>query len=122
MSLTFLQLSQMVVGFWVNLYAFSIKNRGLECDISYHHLNIGFAIYASYFGLFLNFFLNAYLFGRGGSGRSMIWGKGHRPAQPNEPTDKNGNLVNGKAGEPVSGPGNENSHGYGLRNRVGTNA
>jgi len=103
MSLTFLQLSQMVIGFWVNMYAYTVKNEGLECDISYHHLQIGFGIYASYFALFLNFFYNAYFGGK----RKQALNKKPSPVGIQKNSTANGHA---------------NGHGYGLRNRVGTNA
>jgi len=60
MGITCLQLSQMVVGLAVNFHAYSTKNSGGSCDISYHHLNMGLTMYASYFALFINFFYKAY--------------------------------------------------------------
>jgi hypothetical protein len=50
----------MVVGLAVNLYAYRTKNVGDYCDVPYHHLNMGLAMYASYFALFINFFYKAY--------------------------------------------------------------
>jgi elongation of very long chain fatty acids protein 6 len=62
MAITSLQLSQMVVGVGVNVYAARVKGEGqLPCDVSSHHLNLGFAMYASYFCLFAHFFYKAYL-------------------------------------------------------------
>jgi len=60
MAITTLQLSQMVLGVTVNLYAYSTKNKNISCDVKYHHLNVGLATYASYFLLFTNFFYRAY--------------------------------------------------------------
>lgn len=60
MTITTLQLSQMVLGVTVNLYAYSTKNKNINCDVKYHHLNVGLATYASYFLLFTNFFYRAY--------------------------------------------------------------
>jgi len=60
MFITTLQLSQMVLGVGVNLYAYTMKNTGVECDVAYHHLNMGLCMYASYFALFINFFYGAY--------------------------------------------------------------
>lgn len=110
MSITFLQLSQMVIGFWVNMYAYTVKNRKLECDISYHHLNIGFGIYASYFALFLNFFYSAY-FGRTLREKLDRLGISKKLDLPNGSAKNNGAVVS-----------NGNNHNYGLRNRVGTSA
>lgn len=63
MTITILQLSQMVVGVIVNGYAYVAKAKGLECDVTHHHLHLGLAMYASYFILFAHFFYKAY-FGR----------------------------------------------------------
>jgi len=60
-SITLFQLSQMVVGIVVNSYAYWVKMNGEACDISYHHLHMGFLMYASYFVLFAHFFHQAYL-------------------------------------------------------------
>jgi hypothetical protein len=61
MTITTLQLSQMFVGVVVNVYAYFSKLRGVDCDISYYHLNLGLIMYASYFLLFAEFFHRAYL-------------------------------------------------------------
>ncbi len=68
MGITCLQLSQMVVGLVVNFYAYTTKLNGDSCDISYHHLNMGLVMYASYFALFIHFFVQAY-FGRKPQGK-----------------------------------------------------
>lgn len=60
MVLTGFQLSQMVVGLVVNFHAYATKLNGDACDISYHHLNMGLVMYASYFLLFAKFFFQAY--------------------------------------------------------------
>lgn len=59
--ITSLQLAQMIVGIFVNLTAYSRKNRGLSCEVSYENIFWSFAMYFSYFLLFFNFFKNAYL-------------------------------------------------------------
>jgi len=69
MTITILQLSQMIVGVVVNGYAFAAKSKGLDCDVSHHHLNLGLAMYASYFVLFAHFFYRAY-FSRTGKHKS----------------------------------------------------
>jgi len=60
MTITILQLSQMVVGVIVNGYAYKTKAKGFDCDVSSHHLQMGLAMYASYFVLFAHFFYKAY--------------------------------------------------------------
>jgi len=60
MAITALQLSQMVVGVGVNVYAALTKYQGGNCDISWHHIQMGLCMYASYFLLFIHFFYQAY--------------------------------------------------------------
>lgn len=66
MLITSLQLLQMVIGVWVNIYLF-INMRAdptWYCDgkaENYFHIYIAFAMYASYFVLFAQFFYSAYL-------------------------------------------------------------
>lgn len=50
----------MVVGVGVNSYAAYIKSQGGNCDISWHHIQMGLCMYASYFLLFAHFFYQAY--------------------------------------------------------------
>jgi len=61
MSITFLQLSQMVVGVVVNVYSLFVKSQGGDCFVQTKHINLALGMYASYFILFLNFFIRAYL-------------------------------------------------------------
>jgi len=60
MSITILQLSQMVIGILVNSHAYSMKMKGTECDVSMHHLHMAVVMYGSYFVLFAHFFRKAY--------------------------------------------------------------
>ena len=59
--ITILQLAQFVLGLVGTLTAYVQKSSGVECDASYIFLNIGLAVYGSYFVLFLNFFYQRYL-------------------------------------------------------------
>lgn len=61
MTITSLQLSQMVIGVTVNVYAYFMKMKNVDCDVSFYHLNFGLIMYASYFVLFAHFFHKAYL-------------------------------------------------------------
>lgn len=63
MALTSIQLSQMVVGVVVNVYAYRMKIRNIECDMPLRHIYLGFLMYASYFFLFAHFFYKAYMNG-----------------------------------------------------------
>jgi len=65
MAITVSQLSQMVIGVYVNVYAYKALNRGEACDVKYHHLHVGLGLYASYFVLFGNYFYWAYFKGKG---------------------------------------------------------
>ncbi|CAG7828897.1 unnamed protein product [Allacma fusca] len=67
MSITFLQLSQMVVGVVVNIYSLFVKRNGGECSVEMKHINLALIMYASYFLLFANFFYRAYFIKRGGA-------------------------------------------------------
>jgi elongation of very long chain fatty acids protein 6 len=60
-TITTMQLTQMVVGIYVNYTAFLIKWRGEPCDVSDENLQLAFLMYLSYFCLFFNFFYKAYL-------------------------------------------------------------
>ncbi|CAG0913889.1 unnamed protein product [Notodromas monacha] len=61
MSITILQVLQMIVGIYVNASAYAFKRQGMPCSVSYDNMNASFAMYSSYFLLFLNFFYRAYL-------------------------------------------------------------
>lgn len=59
-SITVCQLLQMVVGCFVNYKAYSYKQLGVPCHVTYSNIGWSFAMYAVYFGLFLHFFCLAY--------------------------------------------------------------
>jgi len=61
MIITILQLSQMVIGVIVNLYALYMKSNGVDCLVETRHINLALIMYASYFLLFMNFFYAAYV-------------------------------------------------------------
>jgi len=60
MTITSLQLLQMVVGCMVNVLAFQFKKNGNYCGVSDSNLFYGGLMYTSYFVLFARFFNNAY--------------------------------------------------------------
>merc|ERR1712112_75215 len=60
MSITSLQLLQMVVGCVINYLAFQFKRSGAQCGVSDSNLMYSSLMYASYFVLFARFFHNAY--------------------------------------------------------------
>merc|ERR1711962_1671437 len=60
MTITSLQLLQMVVGCAVTVQVFLYKQQGVDCSVSDANLTYGFLMYASYFVLFARFFYNAY--------------------------------------------------------------
>jgi len=60
MTITSLQLLQMVVGCAVTVRVFLYKQQGVDCSVSDANLTYGFLMYASYFVLFARFFYNAY--------------------------------------------------------------
>jgi hypothetical protein len=59
-SITVCQLSQMVVGCFVNYKAYTYKQLGSACDVTYSNIGWSFAMYSVYFALFLHFFCLAY--------------------------------------------------------------
>jgi hypothetical protein len=61
-TVTFFQLSQMVVGCFVNYKAYVYKQAGSTCHVAYSNIFWSFVMYAVYFGLFLHFFFVNYLF------------------------------------------------------------
>ncbi|CAG7825357.1 unnamed protein product [Allacma fusca] len=62
MMITCLQLSQMVIGVYVNLYLLYAKGKGETfCpDAASQGIHMALMMYASYFGLFANFFYRSY--------------------------------------------------------------
>jgi hypothetical protein len=68
MSITILQVMQMIVGLYVNMSAYLFKVQGMPCSVSYDNIYASFTMYASYFLLFLNFFHKAYI-----SSQSKKW-------------------------------------------------
>ncbi|CAF4801640.1 unnamed protein product, partial [Rotaria socialis] len=60
-TVTTFQLSQMVVGCFVNYKAYIYKQNGAACDVAYANIFWSFVMYAVYFGLFLHFFFVSYL-------------------------------------------------------------
>lgn len=62
-SITSLQLLQMVVGIFVNLVAaFQLySGRGNECRVTYENIYFSFLLYFSFFILFFHYFLNTYM-------------------------------------------------------------
>jgi len=65
LAITTLQLSQMVVGIVINIYAYLIKLQNIECNVSKQNLEISFLIYGSYALLFWHYFRNSYLTDKG---------------------------------------------------------
>ena len=60
-TVTIFQLSQMVVGCFVNYKAYTYKQEGTPCAVAYSNIFWSFVMYAVYFGLFLHFFFVNYL-------------------------------------------------------------
>jgi elongation of very long chain fatty acids protein 6 len=61
MTITAGQISQMVVGIYINTSAYLKKQRDERCDISDANIAASFIMYLSYFVLFLLFFLKTYI-------------------------------------------------------------
>jgi elongation of very long chain fatty acids protein 6 len=60
-SITSLQLLQMAIGCVINYWAFFLKKRNDACGVSYECITFSLVMYISYFLLFAQFFINAYL-------------------------------------------------------------
>jgi len=60
-TVTIFQLSQMVVGCFVNYKAYFYKQDGAVCKVDYANIFWSFVMYAVYFVLFLHFFCVSYL-------------------------------------------------------------
>ena len=61
MCITLFQLSQMVVGVYIAVYVYKLKQSGVTCGITDSNMRLSFAMYFSYFLLFAKFFYDAYL-------------------------------------------------------------
>jgi elongation of very long chain fatty acids protein 6 len=62
MIITFLQLSQMIIGCWINLQAWQYKKNGEICQVTDENLKVSLMMYGTYFLLFAHFFLGSYIF------------------------------------------------------------
>ena len=61
MSITFIQISQMIFGCYVNWTAYQVYQRGDACHITDNNIKYSLLMYASYFMLFAHFFYSAYM-------------------------------------------------------------
>ncbi|CAD5227224.1 unnamed protein product [Bursaphelenchus xylophilus] len=61
MTVTVLQIAQMVMGVYIGYRVFNIKSSGRPCQQTDENLYFSFTIYFSYFLLFCHFFYKAYL-------------------------------------------------------------
>lgn len=60
-TITLMQLIQMVIGSIIQVWVYQIKSRGEHCNQEWDNLIYGFVMYFTYFVLFAHFFYNAYL-------------------------------------------------------------
>jgi hypothetical protein len=61
MTLTTLQLTQMVIGVYITYKAYKYKQEGVYCYVSHSSLRWSFILAIAYFCLFLHFFLVNYM-------------------------------------------------------------
>ncbi|CAG0878927.1 unnamed protein product [Darwinula stevensoni] len=61
MAITLFQITQMIFGIYANAYAYFAMRAGLHCETPWENIYISALMYLSYFLLFLNFFVDAYL-------------------------------------------------------------
>jgi len=59
--ITFMQISQMIVGLLVNAWTMQSKQNGLPCHVSDENIKASLLMYASYFVLFCKFFYDTYM-------------------------------------------------------------
>jgi hypothetical protein len=64
MIITLLQLTQMIIGCWINLKAWEYKKNGDMCQVTDENLKVSLVMYGTYFLLFAQFFLGSYIFKR----------------------------------------------------------
>jgi elongation of very long chain fatty acids protein 6 len=62
MIITLLQLSQMIIGCWINLQAREYKKNGEMCQVTDENLKVSLIMYGTYFLLFAHFFLGSYIY------------------------------------------------------------
>jgi len=77
MTITFLQLVQMVVGCALNCYVYFVKQQGVECRASDGNVKVAFVMYFSYFVLFARFFYLAYIAGKDKPRKGDVVKNGH---------------------------------------------
>lgn len=92
MGITLFQLSQMVVGVSIGVYVYRLKRAGTPCGITDNNMYLSFAMYFSYFLLFMKFFYDAYL---------------NPPKHAAKPKPMNGHQANGHQ---ANGHSHSNGH------------
>ncbi|CAG0896573.1 unnamed protein product [Darwinula stevensoni] len=70
MSITLFQITQMAFGIYANAYAYFARKLGLHCETPWENIYVSALMYLSYFLLFLNFFVDAYV--RRSYGRAKV--------------------------------------------------
>lgn len=84
MGITLFQLSQMVVGVYIGIYVYKLKQANVPCGVTDNNMRLSFLMYFSYFLLFLKFFYEAYI------------NPPQRPAaKPTNKADTTGSQTNG---------------------------
>jgi len=71
MIVTLLQLTQMIIGCWINLKAWQYKNNGEMCQVTDENLKVSLVMYGTYFLLFAHFFLGSYIFKSSSRGKKQ---------------------------------------------------
>ena len=93
MSITTLQISQMVLGIYVNIRASIVKTNGEYCQASFQNIRYSLMMYGSYFLLFSYFFYNAYMVKRPTRKIYEIEVKSSSKCETNGTLPQNGLLV-----------------------------
>ena len=63
-TITTMQIMQMLIGLYVAVYIFGQKLSGQTCKMTMGESMFSFGIYTAYFVLFLNFFIQSYFFAK----------------------------------------------------------
>jgi elongation of very long chain fatty acids protein 6 len=97
MTITAAQLSQMVVGIYVNVRAYNVKQRGDPCGVSHDNIKWSFIMYGSYFFLFFHFFYLAYI---------------SKPVTPQHSVSNGKSVANGNGNGHTNGYSNGHANGH----------
>lgn len=97
MGITLFQLSQMVVGVFIGVYVYRLKQAGIPCGVTDNNMYLSFIMYFSYFLLFMKFFYDAYLKPKKRSPKPVSAAHANGQTKHENGVTANGHLSNGHA-------------------------